>query len=48
MSEKYWANLTSHQVAGQKNLFPEVSELSASDYMFIEELLPDLEYLGLN
>lgn len=44
--EKYWANLTSHQVAGQKNLFPEVLELSASDYMLIEELLPDLEYLG--
>lgn len=44
--EKYWENLTSHQVTGQKNLFPEVLELSASDYMLIEELLPDLEYLG--
>lgn len=44
--EKYTETLASHQVAGQKNLFPEVLELSASDFLLIEELLPDLEYLG--
>lgn len=44
--EKYLENLTSHKVTGQKNLFPEVLELSASDFILIGDLLPDLEYLG--
>lgn len=44
--EKYLISFTSQKVAGQKNLFPEVLELSASDFMLIGELLPDLEYLG--
>lgn len=44
--EKYLEELSSHKVAGQKNLFPEVLELSASDFMLIGDLLPDLEYLG--
>lgn len=44
--EKYLDTLASHQTTGQKSLFPEVLELSASDFMLIGELLPDLEYLG--
>lgn len=44
--EKYSETLSSHQVTGQKNLFPEVLELSGADFLLIEELLPDLEYLG--
>lgn len=44
--EKYRETVASHKVAGQKNLFPEVLELSASDFMLIHDLLPDLEYLG--
>lgn len=44
--EKYTETLTSHQIIGQKNLFPEKLELSASDFLLVEELLPDLEYLG--
>lgn len=44
--EKYMNELNSSKVTGQKNLFPEVLELSAGDFLMVEELLPDLEYLG--
>lgn len=44
--EKYMATLNTHKIAGQKNLFPEVLELSPSDFILISDLLPDLEYLG--
>ena len=44
--EKYMEETVEHKVAGQKNLFPEVWELSASDALLVSELLPDLEYLG--
>ncbi len=44
--EKYMETLTSQRVAGQKNLFPERLELSASDFLLVGELLSDLEYLG--
>lgn len=44
--EKYKETLTSHKITGQKNLFPEKLELSVSDFLLVEELLPDLEYLG--
>ncbi len=44
--EKYIHTLNSQKTAGQKNLFPETIELSASDFMLVEEILPDLEYLG--
>lgn len=44
--EKYLDTLISHKITGQKNLFPEVLELSASDFILIGDLLPDLEYLG--
>lgn len=44
--EKYFETLTTYQVTGQKNLFPEVLELSASDFILFNDLLPDLEYLG--
>lgn len=44
--EKYLETLTSQKVAGQKNLFPEVLELSAPDFILIGDLLTDLAYLG--
>lgn len=44
--EKYSESLSSHKVAGQKSLFPEILELSATDFLLIGDLLPDLEYLG--
>lgn len=44
--DKYMETLTAHRVAGQKCLFPEVLELSASDFILIGDLLPDLEFLG--
>ncbi|MDE7373887.1 MAG: DNA mismatch repair protein MutL, partial [Odoribacter sp.] len=44
--EKYMEETVEHKVAGQKNLFPEVWELSVSDFLLVGELLPDLEYLG--
>lgn len=44
--EKYLEELRSHRVTGQKNLFPEILELSATDFILIGDLLPDLEYLG--
>lgn len=44
--DKYMETLESQKVAGQKNLFPEVLELSAADFVLVGELLTDLEYLG--
>lgn len=44
--EKYSDTFTSQKIAGQKSLFPETIELSASDFAMIGEILPDLEYLG--
>lgn len=44
--ERYLDTLTSHKVAGQKSLFPEVLELSAADFILVGDILPDLEYLG--
>ena len=44
--EKYLGTLSSHKVTGQKNMFPEVLELSANDFILIGDLLKDLEYLG--
>lgn len=44
--EKYGETLNSQRVTGQKNLFPEILELSANDFLLVGELLPDLEFLG--
>ncbi len=44
--DKYAESLSASRVAGQKSLFPEVLELSASDFLLLQELLPDLEMLG--
>lgn len=44
--EKYSEILSSHKIAGQKNLFPEIIELSAADFILIGDILSDLEYLG--
>lgn len=44
--EKYKEESSAHKMAGQKNLFPEILELSAADFLLVGELLPDLEYLG--
>lgn len=44
--EKFCTILASRQVTGQKNLFPETLELSAADFSLVEELIPDLEFLG--
>lgn len=44
--EQYIKTLSTHKVSGQKNLFPETLELSASDFTLIKELQEDLEYLG--
>lgn len=44
--DKYAESLATYRVAGQKSLFPEVLELSASDFLLLKELLPDLEMLG--
>lgn len=44
--EKYMELLSSHKITGQKNLFPEKLELSVSDSLLVEELLPDLKFLG--
>lgn len=38
--------LNTQKVTGEKSLFPEILELSASDFMLVEEILADLEYLG--
>ncbi|MDE6451223.1 MAG: DNA mismatch repair protein MutL, partial [Odoribacter sp.] len=44
--EKYKEESDAHKITGQKNLFPEIWELSASDFLLVGELIPDLEYLG--
>lgn len=44
--EKYMNTLNTQQVTGQKSLFPEILELSASDFLLVQEILTDLEYLG--
>ncbi len=44
--EKYLTELHTQKKNSQKTLFPELLELSAEDFLLIEELLPDLEYLG--
>lgn len=44
--DKYTESLSAYRVAGQKSLFPEVLELSASDFILLKELLPELEMLG--
>lgn len=44
--EKYRNTLTSQRVTGQKSLFPETLELSASDFSLVRELNADLEFLG--
>lgn len=44
--EKYCNTLASARVAGQKSLFPEMLELSASDFTLVRELNADLEFLG--
>lgn len=44
--EQYSHTLSTQKTAGQKNLFPETLELSASDFTLIKEIREDLEYLG--
>lgn len=44
--EKYTETLSSEKAAGQKSLFPEVLELSASDFTLVKEIVEDLEWLG--
>lgn len=44
--EQYITNLSSQKVPGQKCLFPETLELSATDFALIKELNEELEYLG--
>lgn len=44
--EKYTETIRSQRTTGQKNLFPEVLELSPTDALLVGELLSDLEYLG--
>lgn len=44
--EKYTETLLSQRTAGQKSLFPETLDLSASDFALVEEIRADLEYLG--
>lgn len=44
--EKYCNTLASQRVTGQKSLFPEILELSASDFALVGELNADLEFLG--
>lgn len=44
--EQYTHTLATQKVAGQKSLFPETLELSASDFMLIKEIREDLEFLG--
>jgi len=44
--DQYSRTLSSQKVAGQKSLFPETIELSASDFTLINEIREDLEYLG--
>jgi DNA mismatch repair protein MutL len=44
--EKYLTDLECQQVVGQKALFPEILEVSMEDFILLNELLPDLGYLG--
>lgn len=44
--EQYSRTLSTQKTAGQKSLFPETLELSASDFTLIQEIREDLEYLG--
>lgn len=44
--EQYSHTLSTQKTAGQKSLFPETLELSASDFSLIKEIREDLEYLG--
>lgn len=44
--EQHLESLNAQRVAGQKSLFPETLELSATDFSLIKEINEDLEYLG--
>lgn len=44
--EQYTHTLSTRKVAGQKSLFPETLELSASDFTLIKEINEDLASLG--
>lgn len=44
--DKYLDQLSARKTAGQKNMFPDILELSVNDFLLIGELLKDLEYLG--
>lgn len=44
--ERYCESLSQQRICGQKSLFPEELELSAEEYMLVQELLHDLSYLG--
>lgn len=44
--EQYLHTLSTQKISGQKCLFPEILELSVSDFTLIKEILEDLEYLG--
>lgn len=44
--EKYSHTLASQRVTGQKTLFPETLELSASDFALVKSINEDLEFLG--
>lgn len=44
--EQYLKTLEDRKVNGQKNLFPETLELSASDFSLLQDIHEDLEFLG--
>lgn len=44
--DRYMEVWTERRMVGQKSLFPETMELSASDFLLVQEILPDLECLG--
>lgn len=44
--EQYFQSFSSQPVSGQKSLFPETLELSATEFAVIKEIQPDLEFLG--